>query len=65
MLNVEDGGVSAGKSLTQKELVQEIHKGGRKRSLSWAYETPFSVVHACLGHSFSWRLNLSIISLPP
>ncbi len=49
MLNVEDGGVSAGKSLTQKELVQEIHKGGRKRSLSWAYETPFSVVHTVAG----------------
>lgn len=48
-LSVQDGGASAGRSLSQKELVQEIHKGNRKRSLSWAYETPFSVVHTLAG----------------
>ena len=44
MLNVsveaDGGGV-----LTQEELVKEIHKGNKKRSLAWAYETPFSKVH--------------------
>ena len=25
--------------------VKEIHKGNKKRGLSWAYETPFSIVH--------------------
>ncbi|MCM1178833.1 MAG: DUF4132 domain-containing protein [Clostridium sp.] len=27
------------------DLVKELHKGGKKRSLAWAYETPFSPVH--------------------
>ncbi|MDE7327778.1 MAG: DUF4132 domain-containing protein [Lachnospiraceae bacterium] len=49
VLSVKDGGTSAGRSLTQKDLVKEIHKGGRKRSLSWAYATPFSVVHTVAG----------------
>ena len=26
-------------------LVKEIHKGGRKRRLAWAYSTPFGTVH--------------------
>lgn len=25
--------------------IREMHKGGRKRSLAWAYETPFAAVH--------------------
>ena len=31
--------------LTLQDLVKELHKGGKKRSLAWAYETPFSEVH--------------------
>jgi len=31
--------------LAQGDLVKELHKGNRKRSLAWAYETPFSKVH--------------------
>lgn len=27
------------------DLVKELHKGGKKRTLAWAYETPFSIVH--------------------
>lgn len=34
-----------GKALTQEDLVKDLHKGGKKRSLAWAYETPFSKVH--------------------
>ena len=31
--------------LTKEELVQQLHQGGKKRTLAWAYETPFSPVH--------------------
>ena len=40
-----EGGSSGDKAITQEDLVKELHKGGKKRSLAWAYETPFSVVH--------------------
>lgn len=33
------------KPLTKEELVRQVHQGGRKRTLTWAYETPFSPVH--------------------
>ena len=36
---------SGGKNLTRMGLVKELHKGGAKRSLAWAYQTPFSAVH--------------------
>ncbi len=39
----KEGAVSRG------ELVKNLHKGGRKRSLSWAYESPFSAVHTVEG----------------
>ena len=40
-------GGAGGKSpiLTREEKVKELHKGGKKRSLAWAYETPFCPVH--------------------
>ena len=45
-----DGESSSGaRTLTQEDLVKELHKGGKKRSLAWAYETPFSVVHTVNG----------------
>ncbi len=34
-----------GKALTREDMVKDLHKGGKKRSLAWAYETPFSTVH--------------------
>lgn len=41
-----DAGDTAGaKTLSRAELVKELHKGGKKRGLAWAYETPFSQVH--------------------
>ena len=33
------------KTLSKEELVKQLHKGGKKKSLAWAYETPFSPVH--------------------
>ncbi len=36
-------------AMERKELVKELHKGGRKRSLAWAYESPFSPVHRTNG----------------
>ncbi len=43
----EDGKGAAGGTevISRGELVKSLHKGGRKRSLTWAYETPFSAVH--------------------
>lgn len=42
----EENGAPVGvKVLTADELVKNLHKGGKKRSLAWAYETPFSEVH--------------------
>lgn len=31
-------------ALAREELVKNLHKGGRRRTLAWAYETPFSPV---------------------
>ncbi|MDE6620758.1 MAG: DUF4132 domain-containing protein [Lachnospiraceae bacterium] len=33
------------KTLSREELVKQLHKGGKKKSLAWAYETSFSLVH--------------------
>ncbi len=41
------GGVS--RAVERKELVKELHKGGRKRNLAWAYKSPFSPVHRSNG----------------
>lgn len=40
-----EGSTGGGKAITCEDMVKELHKGGKKRSLAWAYETPFSVVH--------------------
>ncbi|MDE6625419.1 MAG: DUF4132 domain-containing protein [Lachnospiraceae bacterium] len=34
-----------GKMILNTDLVKELHKGGKKRSLAWAYEKPFPMVH--------------------
>ena len=39
------GESGTGPVLTREDKVKELHKGGKKRSLAWAYETPFSPVH--------------------
>ena len=35
--------------VSRGEMVKNLHKGNRKRSLLWAYETPFSAVHMTAG----------------
>lgn len=46
----DDGKDSSGRdALSREELVKLLHKGGKKRSLSWAYEVPFSAVHMASG----------------
>ncbi len=51
-----------------EELVKELHKGGKKRGLSWAYKTPFSPVHKRNGETASEEylqaLLLCYASLP-
>ncbi|MCM1399389.1 MAG: DUF4132 domain-containing protein [Clostridium sp.] len=39
------GHVSTEESIDADSYVKELHKGGKKRSLAWAYETPFIEVH--------------------
>ncbi|MDE6202248.1 MAG: DUF4132 domain-containing protein, partial [Lachnospiraceae bacterium] len=48
-LQIEPEKGSGAKALAQGDLVKELHKGGKKRSLAWAYETPFSEVHRLNG----------------
>lgn len=44
-LNGDGGGQSGERNISAADLVKEIHKGNKKRTLAWAYETPFSKVH--------------------
>jgi len=36
---------SSKKPVAKEDLVRQVHQGGRKRTIAWAYETPFSPVH--------------------
>ena len=45
----EDGRGNSSSTLTREDLVKNLHKGGKKRNLAWAYETPFSSVHTKTG----------------
>ncbi len=38
-------GEDAVPEISWEELVKQVHSGGRKRGLAWAYGTPFPVVH--------------------
>lgn len=40
----ENGGGQGNPALAREELIKNLHKGGKKRTLAWAYETPFSPV---------------------
>ncbi len=37
-------GQSAAQEISQADIVKSVHKGGKKRSLAWAYGTPFCAV---------------------
>lgn len=39
------GDSSTDKPLSKEELVKQIHRAGKKGTVAWAYETPFSTVH--------------------
>ena len=52
---------AGGKSLTRMDLVKELHKGGAKRSLAWAYQTPFSAVHKKNGEAATEEYLQAII----
>ncbi|MDE7224602.1 MAG: DUF4132 domain-containing protein, partial [Acetatifactor sp.] len=43
--DAEERGAGSSQTMTRGELVKELHRGGRRRSLAWAFETPFSLVH--------------------
>lgn len=45
VLGAEGGAAGGAEVLSREDLVKSLHKGGKKRSLLWAYETPFSAVH--------------------
>lgn len=51
-LNIEEN-TSASKTLSKQELIQQLHKGNRKRTLAWAYATPFSIVRKTDGSEAS------------
>lgn len=48
-LAMDGESISGEKAMTKTDLVKELHKGGSRRSLAWAYQTPFSVVHRVNG----------------
>lgn len=48
LLNQEDEGKD-GSPVAAADFIKELHKGGKKRVLAWAYETPFPIVHDLKG----------------
>lgn len=44
LLSIEESGEAAG-TISSEEFIKELHKGGRKKGVLWAYETPFATVH--------------------
>lgn len=61
-------GAGSGSALSREDLVKTLHKGGKKRSLAWAYETPFSPVHRksgeTAGEEYLQALLLCYSSMP-
>lgn len=53
LLEIESKDVSDSGMISREELVKELHKGNKKRALTWAYETPFSAVHQKSGEEVS------------
>lgn len=44
VLNIQESETPE-ETLSKEDLVKQLHKGGKKKSLAWAYEKPFSPVH--------------------
>ncbi len=47
-LDIQEGGLSK-ETLSREELVKQLNKGSKKKSLEWAYQKPFPVVHRTNG----------------
>jgi len=47
-LDMQEGGLSK-KTLSREVLVEQLNKGGKKKSIEWAYQTPFPNVHRTNG----------------
>ncbi len=60
LLNIEEN-TDAGGQATAEEYVRELHKGGRKKGLQWAYETPFTAVHTEGGEEVSQEYMQAIL----
>ena len=43
-LNIEESAASS-EMLSREDLIRQLHRGNRKKSLEWAYATTFSTVH--------------------
>lgn len=59
---------AAAKKVTGDDLVRQLHKGNKKRSLAWAYETPFFAVHKKSGEEaaeeYLQAILLCYVSMP-
>lgn len=49
-LNVKESDLPQ-EELSKADLIKQLHKGNKKRTLAWAYETPFSIVHKTNGET--------------
>ena len=47
-LEGQEGGLDKG-TLSREDLVKQLHKGNKKKSLEWAYQKPFPDVHRANG----------------
>lgn len=47
-LDVQGGGLSR-EMLSREDLIKQLHKGNKKKSLEWAYQKPFPDVHRTNG----------------
>ncbi len=52
VLNIQESEAPE-ETLSKEELVKQLHKGNKKKSLAWAYEKPFSSVHKIDGTEVS------------
>ncbi len=60
LLCIEESTEGAG-NISASEYIREMHKGGRKKGLQWAYETPFTTVHAEDGTEISEEYMQAIL----
>lgn len=49
-LNIKESDLPQ-EELSGEILIKQLHKGNKKRTLAWAYETPFSIVHKTNGET--------------